>query len=125
MGFDPITILAAFVPTLSYVAQRVTDYFTGGPKPRNAQEAIELKKADIEQLKALAELDNSDGAPSWVVAIRALQRPFAVFVILVMWSVYVYKVGIAAEDMMNLASAAVFYLFGQRTQMYLSKKPVK
>src|SRR3990167_6362725 len=117
--FDPLTLLAAGIPTLNYVITRITDYFTGGPTPRNAQEAIELKKVDISQMEALAKLDNADGAPSWVVPIRALQRPFAVLVILSMWSVYVYKTGISSQDMMNLASAAVFYLFGQRTQMEL------
>ena len=120
--FDPLTLLAAGIPTLNYVITRIADYFTGGPTPRNAQEAIELKKVDISQMEALAKLDNADGAPSLVVAIRALQRPFAVLVILSMWSVYVYKTGISSQDMMNLASAAVFYLFGQRTQMELVRK---
>lgn len=118
--FDPITILAALIPTIKYGVERVIDYKTGGPKPSNAQEAIALKQADIQQLEALAKLDNAEGASQWVINIRSLQRPVATAVILTMWAVYAYKAGISAQDMQNMAAAAVFYLFGDRTTMSIS-----
>ena len=119
--FAFLPVLAALIPTINYGVTRAIDHFTGGPKPSNAQEAIALKQADIAQLEALSKLDNADGAPSWVIAIRALQRPFAVLVILGVWAASAYKYGIASEDLMNLAEAAVFYLFGDRTTMALTK----
>lgn len=118
--FDPFTILAALIPTVQYGIQRIIDYKTGGPKPTNAAEAIALKQADVAQLEALGKLDNADGASRWVINIRGLQRPVATAVILGMWSIYAYRVGITAEDMQNMAAAAVFYLFGDRTAMYIS-----
>lgn len=116
-----LPILAAFIPTLNYGINRVIDAYTGGPKPSNAQEALALKNADVEQLKALALLDNSDGASKWVVNIRALMRPAASAVVLLVWGTYAIKTGISAEDLMSLAEAVIFYLFGDRTQMYLQK----
>lgn len=114
--------MAAVLPTLNYVITRVTDHFKGGPKHRNADEAIKLYQSEVEKLKALAQLDVSEGASSWVMNIRALMRPAAASVILVMWSIYAYKVGIASNDMMNMASAVMFYLFGERVQMRLERK---
>ena len=120
--FDPFTILAALIPTIKYGVERVIDYNTGGPKPSNAKEAIEINDAEARKLEALSKLDNSEGAAQWVINIRALQRPIAVLVILTMWSLYAVQSGISAQDMQNMASAAIFYLFGDRTTMFLSEK---
>lgn len=116
-----LPMLAALIPTLNYAANRAIDYYTGGPKPSNAQEAIALKQADIAQLEAIAKLDDSDGSSQWVTNIRSLMRPFAVTVILSVWAAYVFNTGISSDDIMNLASAAVFYLFGDRTQMAITR----
>jgi hypothetical protein len=119
--FPILSLLAALIPTLNYGVTRVIDKYTGGAKPSNAQEELTLKQADVAQLEALAKLDDASGASQWVVNIRALQRPFAITVILGIWGTYVFKNGMSPDDIMNLASAAVFYLFGERTRMYIAK----
>jgi len=124
--FDPVTILTAFIPTIQYVAGRIVDKYTGGPAPSNAQEAIQLMNAETEKLKALSDLDNADGAAQWVQTIKGLQRPFAVVLILSAWYFVALRTGIQLQDLENLASAVIFYLFGQRTQMILhTNKRVK
>lgn len=117
--FDPFTILAALLPTLQYGATKIIDKYTGGPSPSSAEEALKLKQADVAQLEALAKLDNADGASRWVTNVRAMMRPLAVTAVLGMWSFYAFKMGITAMDMQNMASAVMFYLFGDRLTMTL------
>lgn len=119
--FDPITIGAALIPILSHVVTRVTDHFTGSAKPQNTQEAIALFNAETEKLKALADLDSSDGAPMWVLAVKGLIRPFAAAVILTTWSYISVTHGISIDAVCDLASAAVFYLFGNSTMMAITR----
>ncbi len=123
MIFEPFTMLAALIPFIGRTINKIVDYKTGGPAPSNAQEAIELKKADTEQLRAVGALDNADGASQWVINVRALQRPIAVFAILGVWSVIVIASGaVALQLVCDLASSAIFYLFGDRTSMSISKR---
>lgn len=122
---DPIslyTVFSAFIPTASYVIKRITDYKTGGAKASNATEEAQLGQVDVDKLKAIAELDNADGASQWVINIRALQRPIVVYTVLFNWSMV--TLGLIHVDLQlyvitaNLASSVMFYLFGDRSLMY-------
>ncbi len=123
MLFSLVTVLSALIPVFTYSTKRVVDHFTGGPAPSNADEAIALGKADVEKLKALASLDDATGASQWVVNIRSLMRPFAVITILATWTYIAITTGaISVELVSDLASCAVFYLFGDRTMMHISER---
>ncbi len=118
--FDPFTILAAFIPVVGTLVTRASEHFW--PQPKTTQEMVELERAQSEKLKSLSEIDKADGASQWVINIRALQRPLAIFMILATWSCVALTSGVSAEDLENLASAAIFYLFGDRTHMYVLGK---
>lgn len=122
---DPFTILAALIPTLKYAFTRMIDYKTGGPKPTNAQEAVQLGDVEIRRLEAVAKIDNADGASTWVVNIRALQRPIVVFVVLVVWAFIALNNQIQVSLITDLASTVIFYLFGERTAMAIQKSSAK
>lgn len=122
---DPVTVLSAFIPLVSSVITRVVDHFTGGPKPQNVKEQIDLNASEVSKLEALAKIDNADGASQWIVDVRAAQRPIAVGLILAVWGVLALHNGVSFELVQDLASSAVFYLFGDRTMMYINKKAAK
>lgn len=125
---DPVsiyTVLAALIPTGNYVIKRFVDYYTGGKEPVNSKEYSESRKADAEVLQALADLDGQQETYKWVAAIRQLQRPIAVTLILSNWTILtvagLFGLNVDLQIYVvtaNLASAAVFYLFGDRTLMY-------
>jgi len=120
--FDPITIGAALLPTLNYIITKATDHLTGGPKPSTAKEQISIIEAEAKKLEALANLDRAESASYWVQNIRALMRPVAAGIVMFTWTIYVFQVGIVSSDMMNMASAVMFYLFGERIQMKIEKR---
>jgi hypothetical protein len=120
---DPITILAAFLPVIADGAKRLINNWTGGPKPTSVEEVMKLGDLEIRKLEALASIDNAEGASQWVVNARAMQRPVAVLLITIAWFVVVAgNYPPAVIDLVsNLASSVVFYLFGDRTYMYLKR----
>ena len=120
--FDPLSVLAAIIPTLKYAFTRIVDYKTGGPKPSNAQEAVALGDLEIRRLEAISKLDDSEGASPWVVNIRAMQRPLVVFLVLLTWVYVVLNNQVAVNTVCELASLVFFYLFGERTSMAIMKR---
>lgn len=122
---DPITLISALVPFVGNIITRLTDHFTGGAQPQNAQEMIDLKRTDTDQLNAISQLDSIGNISTWVANIRALQRPLCVVGILALWFLSTINVLALSEAryvlLSNLASSAVFYLFGDRTLMYLRR----
>jgi len=123
--FDPITLVTALLPAVSDGVRGLINKWTGGAgaKPANVEEAVKLMGAEVDRLRALAELDKPEGVSTWVANIRALQRPTAVLLILISW----IGVGFWSQDenliniTSNLAASVVFYLFGDRTYMYFKK----
>lgn len=114
------TLVPALVPAVSDGIRGLIGKFTGGAgaMPQNIDEVIKLMSAETEKLKALAALDTPTGSISiWVANIRALQRPFAVAAVVLVWGACAFtKVDAYAVDVVNnLASAVIFYLFGDRT----------
>lgn len=96
-----------------------------GAKPANVQEAIQLMDAEVRRLEVIAKLDSTVGdVDKWVNNIRALQRPVAAGAIILAWIGVMATPGVAESTMAvvsNLASAVIFYLFGDRTYMYFKK----
>jgi hypothetical protein len=122
---DPITILTAFIPVLTQGARGLINKWTGGAgaKPATVEEAVKLGDLDIRRLEALAKLDEASGTSQWVSNVRGIQRPVAVGLVLLTYVIVVGTPGStqAVLDMVaNLASSAMFYLFGDRTLMALN-----
>lgn len=124
---DPLTIGAALLPIAQDGIRAVINKFTAGAgaQPATTKEAIELEDARTRRLEALSRIDTPTGQVSqWVNNIRSLMRPVASVVIL---AAYCYtlivdtEMGIATNAA-NLAASVVFYLFGDRTVMYMRSK---
>lgn len=124
---EPITILTALLPALTDGIRGMITKWTGGAgaKPANVQEAIQLMDAEVRRLEVIAKLDSTVGdVDKWVNNIRALQRPVAAGAIILAWIGVMATPGVAESTMAvvsNLASAVIFYLFGDRTYMYFKK----
>jgi hypothetical protein len=96
-----------------------------GAQPANVAEAIQLMEADVKRMQAMAELDKVENTSQWVNDVRAMQRPVAVALILIVWMGVVFTPSVDEEVLnivANLASAAVFYLLGDRTYLYFKRK---
>lgn len=122
---DPFTALAALLPLFTDIGKGVIGrWINPEAKPANVDEVIKLRSSDIDRLKALAELDKGEGGASqWVVNVRQLQRPVALLLVIGAW---LASIIMQADDSVvrmtsDLASAGVFYLFGDRTLMYLKR----
>lgn len=124
---EPITILTALLPALTDGIRGMITKWTGGAgaKPANIQEAIQLMDAEVRRLEVIAKLDSTVGdVDKWVNNVRALQRPVAAGAIILAWIGVMATPGVAESTMAvvsNLASAVIFYLFGDRTYMYFKK----
>jgi hypothetical protein len=119
------TLLAAFLPVASDGVRGLFNKFTGGAgaKPANVEEVVTLMDAETKRLEALSKIDNAEGVSQWVSNIRALQRPVISFCII---TAYVGVVAFNAEsEIVNsiggYAQMVTFYLFGDRTYMYMKK----
>lgn len=123
---DPVsiyTVLTAFIPTASYGIKKIIDYNTGGNKQIDTQAYTAQREADAKVLEIINR--TPDNVSTWVANVIALQRPIAVLAILLNWTL-VTIVGLMGGKVdlqlyvitANLASCAVFYLFGQSILMY-------
>lgn len=114
----------AFFPVLSDGIRGVFARFTGnaGAAPQNTQEYIAVQQAETERLQALAALDAAGETYKWVNAVRSLQRPFAVFMVLGGYTAtVVFSLTDNPETLDYLrvfAQSSVFYLFGDRTNWH-------
>lgn len=127
---DPVslaTIFTSLIPTASYAVKRIVEYNTGGPEPSNANEAVELRKADAQVLDVINR--TPENVSRWVANIIALQRPIVVYSVLLNWTIMTVA-GLAGVNVdlqiyviiANMASAVFFYLFGDRTLLYSLQK---
>ena len=121
---DPLTILTALLPIAQDGVRAVINRFTGnaGAQPANTDEAIRLIEAETQRLQAIAQIDTPTGDVSrWVNDLRSLQRPIAAgMILLAYWYTLIAVVDVQIQmTVANLAASVVFYLFGDRTVMYM------
>lgn len=118
------TVIPALIPAAIDGFRSLIGLFTGGKTaPLTAEQRIQLMQADIERLKALAQLDQAGDVHKWVNDVRALQRPAAVVIVLITWlAVHFIQVDESVRVFTaELASSVIFYLFGDRTNTYLKR----
>lgn len=120
------TLVPALVPALADGVRGIVQKVTGnaGAQPANIGEVIQLMNAEVERLKALAQLDSGGDTYKWVEAIRKLQRPLvAVGVLAAYIACNVAGMGDDySKDMTAQMAQIVFsYLFGERAYLYAKK----
>ena len=119
------TILASLVPVGIEGVKQVINKFTGSSTPVSVDDQIKLQNADIERLKALAELDNPHGTPSqWVIDLRAASRYVGALLVIVAGLVSIYTPNIPKEIVaVSLEAVGVVFgfLFGQRIVVNFKK----
>lgn len=120
------TVIPALLPAAADGVRAIFNKLTGGAgaKPANVEEVVTLMQAETARLEALAKIDSAAGNVSaWVNNVRALQRPVAVVLII---SGYLGAIALAAPDtaidnLESYAKMVTFYLFGDRSYMYIKK----
>ena len=125
---DPLTLLALFGPVIKDGASSLIKKWTGeaAGKPANATEMIQIMQAETEQLKVRAQIGDTEGETyKWVIAIIKLQRP-AVIALSISAFLLMAIFSLGSEDARGQVSAMVqvivFWLFGERAQIKLSKR---
>lgn len=119
------TIVAALVPVGVEGIKQAIVKWTGGVKPTTIDEQIKLGQADIDRLKALAELDNPHGTPSqWVVDLRASSRYIGALVVILAGLLSLYTPNMPKEVVaiaMEAVGVVFGFLFGQRIVVNFKK----
>lgn len=125
--FDPFTILAGLIPVLTEAGKAaVNRWITPDQfKPSNIGEYVSLREADLKLFQAINGAGGNGLTYQWVEAIKQLQRPFVVAVVLSTWAVGhsfgVFEAG-ALQMVDNFASSVGFYLFADRTLFYVQQR---
>ena len=118
-------LIPALLPALGDGVRGLFNKLTGnsGSKPANVAEVIQLMEADTARLRAIADMEKGGETYMWVEAVRKMQRPVAVGVII---SAYVAAALFSDNQQMIdglsiYAQMVTFYLFGDRSYAYLKK----
>jgi hypothetical protein len=129
-----ISILPALAAGLLPVAidgiRAAINRITGnaGAAPSNPEQLIAIMQAETERLKAVAEIDKPGDVARWVNNVRAMQRPIVVATVLLVWAIgsFIFPLSAPVYDLVSqLTSTVVFYLFGDRTYLYLKNRITK
>ena len=120
---DPLTILAALGPLAVDLGKSLIGRFiqTDSYKPVNIDEYAKMRQLDLEAFKAMNDAGGANPSYPWVEAIVRLMRPVVALVVLGTWAALKLQ-GQSSETVDNFAAAVGFYLFGDRTLFYSSKK---
>ena len=123
---DPLTILAALGPLAVDLGKSLIGRFiqTDSYKPVNIDEYAKMRQLDLEAFKAMNDAGGANPSYPWVEAIVRLMRPAVALVVLGTWAALKLQ-GQSSETVDNFAAAVGFYLFGDRTLFYSSKKTSK
>lgn len=120
------SIIASLIPAGVDITKQIVNKLTG---TSSVADTIKMRELDIEQQKAMAELDRpADNTPSWVSAVRALLRPLICYLVLTVFAFFVGYLAYTSqlnqvwvvEKLFDLTGAVVFFALGERMNMYLS-----
>lgn len=125
---DPITILAAFAPALIEAGKAAISRWVAPDqfKPSTVEQYIAMKKADIDLFSAINNAAGSGVTYQWVEAIKQLQRPLVAAIVMMVWAdAHGFLISEVAKDTAsidNFASLIGFYLFGDRSLFYITRR---
>ena len=119
-------ILPSLIPVAVDGVRGLINKFTGGAgaKPSNPDDVVKLMEAETKRLQALANLEGTGQTYKWVEAVRKLQRPFygLAALIMYMWAISSDVDTATVTEISQWVQMFGFYLFGDRTYMYLKRK---
>lgn len=120
---DPLTILAAFGPLAVDLGKSLIARFVAPDqfKPATIDQYVQMKQVDLDMFKAMNEAGGTNPSYPWVEAIVRLMRPAVGLIVLGTWC-YMEVSHQPSAAVSNFASAVGFYLFGDRTLFYASKR---
>lgn len=120
---DPLTILAAFGPLAVDLGKSLIAKFIAPDnfKPATIEQYVQMKTVDLDMFKAMNEAGGTNPSYPWVEAIVRLMRPGVGLIVLGTWC-YMEITGDSSPAVSNFASAVGFYLFGDRTLFYSTKR---
>jgi len=112
--FEPISMLAALAPTVARVFDAAINRWIVPDqiKPASVDEVVALKATDNERLKIILQADTAGESYRWVAAIKQLQRPLVIVVLLGAF--------VANPDSAMLSTifqTVTWYLFGERVTL--------
>ena len=122
--FDPVTMLAAFGPLVVKLGESVINKFIAPDtfKPATIDDWIKMKELDIKQFEAINNAGGNNASYPWVEAIIRLMRPAVAIGVIGTWAVCKLGNFNCGTEVDNFAAAIGFYLFGDRSLFYASKK---
>ena len=123
--FDPITMLAAFGPLVVKLGESVINKFIAPDnfKPATIDDWVKMKELDIKQFEVLNNAGGTNASYPWVEAVIRLMRPSIAIGVIGTWSLCKFIPDLTCgPEVDNFAAAIGFYLFGDRSLFYATKK---
>lgn len=123
--FDPVTMLAAFGPLVVKFGEAVISKFVAPDtfKPATIDDWIKMKELDIKQFEAINNAGGNNPSYPWVEAVIRLMRPSIAIGVIGTWSLCKFIPDLTCgPEVDNFAAAIGFYLFGDRSLFYSTKK---
>jgi hypothetical protein len=121
---DPLSILAIFGPLAVKLGESVISKFITPEtfKPATIDDYLKMQQIDIAKFKAINDAGGANPSYPWVEAIVRLMRPGIALSVIGTWAVCQFYVGECDPNVANFAAAIGFYLFGDRSLFYATKK---
>lgn len=127
--FDPVTLLAALGPVVVKAGEALINKFIvpDSFKPATIEDYVKMQQLDLDKFKAINDAGGTNPSYPWVEAIVRLMRPGVALVTMGVWGAChlagffssTYNCG---PEIDNFAAAIGFYLFGDRSLFYATKK---
>ena len=123
--FDPITLLAALGPLVVKGGEALINKYIAPDsfKPVTIADWVTMKELDLKQFELLNNAGGTNPTYPWVEAIIRLMRPTIAVGVIGTWSLCKFFPQLACgPEVDNFAAAIGFYLFGDRSLFYATKK---
>lgn len=118
-------LIPAILPALADGLKGLFQRLFGGTKPVTVDDQIKLMQAEVEKLKALAELDKPSSEVSrWVADLRGAFRYLAAGAIILTTVITLFVPGVNPDfiNLMLQLTASVFsFMFGDRVYLHLKR----
>lgn len=121
---DPLSMLAVFGPLAVKLGESVISKFITPEtfKPSTIDDYIKMKELDVKQFEVINNAGGNNPSYPWVEACVRLMRPGIAVVVIGTWAVCQFTVQNCDPAVQNFAASIGFYLFGDRTLFYSTKK---
>lgn len=122
--FDPITLLAALGPLVVKGGEALINKYIAPEsfKPATIDDWIKMKELDIKQFDSINNAGGTNATYPWVEAAIRLMRPTIAVVVIGTWAACKFGPYQCGPEVDNFAAAIGFYLFGDRSLFYATKK---